>query len=96
MEIRNIRPRGLRNFVERNNSKGLPPELVAKIADIMAFLIDMETIDEIFDLRKYRPHLLTGDRHGTYSFHVTANWRITFRHNAEINEIYDVDYEDYH
>jgi toxin HigB-1 len=96
MEFRNIRHRGLRNFVERNNSKGLPPELVAKIADIMAFLIDMGAIDEIFDLPKYRPHHLTGDRHGTYSVRVSANWRITFRHDTDNNEIYDIDYEDYH
>jgi len=69
---------------------------VAKIADIMAFLIDIESIDEIVDLKKYKPHLMTGDRAGTYSFHVTANWRITFKHDTDINELYDVDYEDYH
>ena len=69
---------------------------MAKIADIMAFLIDMENIDEVFDLQKYKPHLLTGDRAGTFSFHVTANWRITFKHDAEESELYDVDYEDYH
>ncbi len=96
MEIRNIRHKGLRNFVEKNNSKGLPPEYVEKIADIMAFLIDIESIDEVFDLQKYKPHLLSGDRAGTYSLHVTANWRITFMHSAEENELYDVDYEDYH
>ncbi len=96
MEIRNIRHKGLRNFIEKNNSKGLPPDHVVKIADIVSFLINIENIDEVSDLQKYRPHLLTGDRHGTYSFHVTANWRITFRHDAEFDEIYDVDYEDYH
>ena len=96
MEIRNIRHKGLRNFVGKNNSKGLQPDYVAKIADIVAFLIDIERIDEVFDLQKYKPHLLTGDRAGTYSFHVTANWRITFKHDAEENELYDVDYEDYH
>jgi proteic killer suppression protein len=96
MEIRNIRRKGLRNFVEKNNSKGLPQDYVAKIADIMAFLVDIESIDEVFDLQKYIPHLLTGDRAGTYSFHVTANWRITLSHDAENNELYDVDYEDYH
>ena len=96
VEIRNIRHKGLRNFVEKNNSKGLPQDYVAKIADIMAFLIDIESLDEVFDLQKYKPHLLTGDRAGTYSFHVTANWRITFKHDVEINELYDVDYEDYH
>lgn len=96
MEIRNIRHKGLRNFVERNNSKGLQQDYVAKIADIMVFLIDIESIDEIFDLQKYKPHRLTGGRAGTYSFHVTANWRITFKYDAAENELYDVDYEDYH
>jgi len=67
-----------------------------KIADIMAFLIDMEGIEEVFDLQRYKPHLLSGDRAGIYSLHVSANWRITFRHDAESNELYDLDYEDYH
>ena len=51
----------------------------------MAFLINIENIDEVFDLPKYKPHRLGGDRAGTYSFHVTANWRITFRHDAKKN-----------
>jgi proteic killer suppression protein len=96
MEIRSIRHKGLRKFVEKNNPKGLPQDYLAKIADIMAFLIDMEDIEEVFDLQKYKPHRLSGDRAGAYSFHVTPNWRITFRHDEETNELYDVDYEDYH
>ncbi|MEP2757506.1 type II toxin-antitoxin system RelE/ParE family toxin [Parvibaculum sp.] len=96
MEIRNIRHKGLRNFVEKNNARGLPPDYVAKIADIIAFLIDIEDIDEVLALQKYKPHQLSGDRADTYSVHVTANWRITFKHDAEENEIFDVDYEDYH
>lgn len=31
---------------------------------------------------------------GTWSLHVTRNWRLTFR--IESDEIFDVDYEDYH
>ena len=96
MDICNIRHKGLRNFVERNNSKGLPKNYVAKIADILAFLIDIEDIYKILDLQKYKPHLMTGDHAGTYSFHVTANWRITFKHDAKTNELYDVDCKDYH
>lgn len=96
MDIRSIRHKGLRNFVERNNPKGLPQNCVAKITDIVAFLIDMDSIDEVFDLQKYKPHLLSGDRAGTYSFHVTANWRITFKHDAATDELHDLDYEDYH
>ena len=95
MEIRNIRHKGLRNFVERDNARGLPQDYVTKIADIMAFLVDMADIEEVFDLQKFKPHLLTGARAGTYGLHVTANWRITFRHDANENELYDVDYEDY-
>ncbi len=96
MEIRNIRHKGLRNLVEKNNPKGLQQDYVEKITDIMAFLIDIEDIDEVMDLQKYKPHRLTGGRSGTYSLHVTANWRITFNYDADDNELYDVDYEDYH
>ena len=96
MDIRNIRHRGLRNLVEKNSPKGLPQKYLSKITDIMTFLISIDDIDEVFDLQKYKPHLLSGDRAGTYSFHVTANWRITFRFDASENELYDVDYEDYH
>jgi len=96
MEIRNIRHKGLRNLVEKNMTKGLPPNCVVRISDIIAFLVAIEDIDEVFDLQKFKPHLLTGDRAGTFSFHITANWRITFRHDAGTNELYDLNYEDYH
>lgn len=96
MEIRNIRHKGLRNFVEKNNAKGLPSNYIGKITDIMAYLIEIEDIDEVMVLHKYKPHLMSGDRAGTYSFHVTANWRITFKYDEQDHELYDVDYEDYH
>lgn len=96
MDIRNIRHKGLRRLVEKNDPKGLPQDYVKKISDIMVFLIDMEDIEEVFDLTKYKPHRLTGERAGTYGFHVTPNWRITFKYDADDNELCDVDYEDYH
>ena len=96
MEIRNIRYKGLRGLVEKGGARGLPADGIEKITDIMAFLIEIEEIDEVMTLKKYKPHLLSGDRAGVYSLHVTANWRITFRHDADENELYDVDYEDYH
>lgn len=95
MEIRNIRHKGLRNFVEKNNSRGLPQQYIGKITDILTYLVEIEEIEEVMILQKYKPHLMGGDRAGTYSFHVTANWRITFRYDEEENELYDVDYEDY-
>jgi proteic killer suppression protein len=96
MEIRNIRHKALRGLVEKNSAKGLQADYVSKIRDIITFLIEIDDVNEVFDLQKYKPHLLTGDREGTYSLHVTANWRITFKHDAVEDEFYDVDYEDYH
>ncbi|MCY3768064.1 MAG: type II toxin-antitoxin system RelE/ParE family toxin [Gammaproteobacteria bacterium] len=96
MKIRNIRHKRLRNFIEKNHARGLPQKHLGKITDIIAYLAEIEDINEVLHLQKYKPHLLSGDRAGTYSFHVTANWRITFQYDADNHELYDVDYEDYH
>ncbi|HXL72294.1 MAG TPA: type II toxin-antitoxin system RelE/ParE family toxin [bacterium] len=39
-------------------------------------------------------HALTGNQKGVWSVTVTGNFRITFRFDAE--NIFDVDYVDYH
>ena len=96
MEIRNIRHKGLRNLVENDNAKGLSPQYIPKIRAIVALLINMDKIEEIQSLQKFKPHLLTGDREGTYSLSVPPNWRITFRYDEQADELFDVDYEDYH
>ncbi len=96
MEIRNIKHKGLKNFVEKNDSKRLPPERIKRISQIVAFLLDMTEIDEFFDLKKWHAHVLSGDREGVYSLMVSGNWRMTFCHDVQENEIYDLDLEDYH
>ena len=96
MEIRNIKHRGLRRFVEKGETQGLPADRIRRITQIVTFLLDMQDIDEFFDLQKWRPHILSGDRSGTYSLSVSGNYRMTFCHDEEENEIFDLDYEDYH
>jgi toxin HigB-1 len=96
MEIRNVKHKGLRNFIEKGQAKGLPPQYIDKIRDVVGFLLDIEAIDEVFVLTKYKPHKLTGDRAGSFALVVTPNWRITFGYDADDNEIIDLDYEDYH
>lgn len=96
MEIRTIKHRGLKAFVEKGQEKGLPAQCIDKIRDIVGFLLEIERIDEIFDLKKYKPHRLSGNRAGQFSLSVTPNWRITFGHDGASNEIIDLDYEDYH
>jgi len=96
MEIRNIRHKGLRNYIEKGERKGLPAERIRRIGQIVGFLLDMTGIDEFYDLQKWQPHVLSGDRDGTYSLTVTANYRITFMYDEAEDEIFDLDYEDYH
>ncbi len=83
MEIWNVRHKGLKNFIEKNDAKGLPADRLKKIRQVLGFLLDMEAIEELFDPPKFKAHILTGDRAGTYSVSVSGNWRITFRHDAE-------------
>lgn len=96
MEFRNVKHKGLKRFLERDDSSKLPPDSVSKIGDILSFLIAMGEIKEFYDIEKYKPHTLKGDRKGTYALWVTGNWRITFGFDAEKNELFDLHYEDYH
>ena len=54
----------------------------------------MENPDELRALPLWKAHILTGDRKGTWSLHVTRNRRMTFR--IEDDEIIDINLEDYH
>ena len=44
----------------------------------------------------WRVHMLIGDRRGTWSLTVSANWRITFRVDRDEMEIIELNFEDYH
>lgn len=96
MKTRNVVHRGLRRFIERDDASGLPPQIVEKLRNILTFLQEMEDVRELRDVPSWKVHQLTGDRKGTWSLHVTRNWRITFRIDQTEGEILDLDYEDYH
>ncbi len=96
MDIRNVRHKALKALIERDVSKGLPADHVEKIRDIVTFLLEADSPDEVMALAKYSPHRLKGDRAGVITLAVTRNWRITFVHDPGSNEIIDLDFEDYH
>ena len=96
MKIRNVIHRGLRRFIARDDTSGLPPMVVEKVRNIVTFLQEMEDPRELRDVPGWHVHLLTGDRKGTWSLTVTRNWRLTFRIDRTEREICDLDYEDYH
>jgi proteic killer suppression protein len=96
MKIRNVIHKGLRRFIEDDDSSGLQPAVVSKVRRIVSFLQDMEREDELRTVPSWKAHQLTGDRKGAWSLFVTKNWRMTFRVDAQEVEIIDLDYEDYH
>ena len=96
MRIRGFLHKGLRRLYAEDNSKGLPQDVTDKIRKMLAFLQDMENVDELRSIAVWKAHQMSGDRKGTWSLHVTRNWRLTFIVDAAENEILDVNYEDYH
>jgi toxin HigB-1 len=96
MKIRNVRHKGLRRFMETGIASGLPAAAAVKIRDMLSFLQDMATADELRTVPSWKAHQLTGDRKGTWALHVTKNWRMTFQIDQAEIEIIDLDYEDYH
>lgn len=82
--------------MEADDASGLPGQYVGKIRNILAFLQEMETAEELRAIPTWKAHQLTGDRKGSWSLFVSRNWRIKFRINATGIEIEALDYEDYH
>jgi proteic killer suppression protein len=96
MRIRNVRHRGLKRFIERDDASGLAAAVVEKVRNIVSFLQEMQNVQELSDVPSWKAHQLTGDRKGIWSLSVTRNWRITFSVDQAEGEIVDLDYEDYH
>jgi len=92
--VRSIAHKGLRRLYEENSSKGLSADTVDKLRKMLTFLDAMENPEELRALPLWKAHILTGDRKGTWSLHVTRNRRLTFR--IEEDEIVDMNLEDYH
>ncbi len=96
MKIRNVAHRGLKRFMQHNEASGLPAPVVERVRNILTFLQEMESAQELHDVPSWKAHHLTGDRKGTWSLTVTRNWRITFKIDQTEGEIFDLNYEDYH
>jgi proteic killer suppression protein len=94
MKIRSFAHKALRRLYAEDIGKGLLPEAVSRLRKMLSFLQDVQDVEKLRALPAWKAHVLTGSRKGTWSLHVTRNWRLTFR--VEDNEIHDVNFEDYH
>ena len=85
--IETIKHKGLRRLHETNDRSGIRPDMVEKTKKILSSLEAADSPEEM-NLPMFRFHPLTGDRRGTYSVTVKANWRVTFRfHNGAPYEV---------
>jgi proteic killer suppression protein len=91
--IDSFKHKGLKRLYEKGDRSGLRADLVEKIRLVLTALEAAERPEEL-DLPTFHWHALKGNRKGTYSITVRANWRITFK--FEEGKAYDVNLEDYH
>jgi len=94
VEIRSVKHKGLRRFIENDDHSGLPAKFVDKIRDIVTALLIAENMSDLPKLPGWRLHPLKGSRKGQWSIVLTGNFRIVFE--VRDNEIYKLTLEDYH
>jgi proteic killer suppression protein len=94
MQIRSIRHKGLKRFVEDDDDRGIRRDLAGRVRNILAVLISAADMDGVHGPPGWRVHQLTGDRAGTLRISVSGNWRTTF--DIEGGGICNLDLEDYH
>jgi toxin HigB-1 len=85
--------KALGRYFETGARRGLPQEMVERIAAVLAAIDSAPTI-EALNRPSFRLHQLKGDLNGFWSVTVRANWRIIFRFEDGIAS--DVDLVDYH
>jgi proteic killer suppression protein len=91
--IRSFRHKGLQSLFVDGKRRGVRPDLVEKVENILAVL-NRARAPEDAALPGFRLHPLKGDLKGYWSVTVRANWRITFR--FQDGDVWDVDLIDYH
>ena len=96
MKIRNFAHKGLKLLYEEDSAKGVSGDTVDKLRKMLAFLDDMQDVEELRSLPAWKVHTLAGDRKGAWSLSVTRNRRLTFRIDTTEREICDINLEDYH
>ncbi len=96
MIIRSVRHRGLKRLIEDNQTRGLRPDLVNRVRNILTVLVLAEDMKMLRASAPpgWRVHRLSGDRKGIWSISTSGNWRITFEEEDGYVDVLDL--EDYH
>lgn len=91
--IKSFKHKGLRDYYKTGSTKGIQVIQAQKIRLILGALYTAKRI-EVLNIPAFRLHKLKGNMKNLYSVTVQANWLITFEFKDE--DVYIVDYQDYH
>lgn len=91
--IESFRHKGLKQLFEKGEAKGIRPDHVEKVENII-FVLSRARKPEDMNLPGFRLHRLKGNLKDFWSVTVRANWRVIFRFKE--GDVYNVDLIDYH
>jgi proteic killer suppression protein len=92
MAIRSFAHKGLRAFYCDGDLGAIGSEFHGKAKLILSALAAATCVDDVKGAHGFHP--LKGNRKGTYSMKVSANWRMTFKFSQ--GHVVNVNFEDYH
>ena len=93
--IKSFKHKGLEKFFTTGSIKGIQANHKEKLSLILVALNRAKYIEDL-KVPDFRLHQLKGNLSNLWSITVQANWRITFEFNEETQNVYVVDYQDYH
>jgi len=91
--IKGFKHKGLREFFDTGNLKGILPSHAKKIALILDLLNAARTVQDM-DFPGANLHPLKGKLKGCWAISISGNWRLTFQ--FEQGDAFVVNYIDYH
>ncbi len=91
--ILSFRHKGLQIFFETGDSSGIQAKHATRLRMLLAALDTARTIGDM-NLPGVALHPLKGTEKGRWSAKINANWRVTFAFRDQ--QVYLLDYEDYH
>lgn len=93
--IKSFNHKGLENFFLTGSTKGIQAIHKEKLSIILTALNVGDVLANL-QAPSFRLHQLKGELKGLWTVTVQANWRITFKHDPNNNDVSIVDYQDYH
>jgi proteic killer suppression protein len=96
VQLVRFRHKGLGQFHQDGNTKGIPSAMADKLRKLLFALETAETLEQVGRFPGWKLHPLKGDRKGLWSMTVTGNRRLTFHYDEQMNIASDIDLIDYH